>query len=102
MQEYPEPRVGHTTISYKNSIVVYGGGAAFNQTLHIRACFPLIHVFDTVNLQWQAHKPLGRLPDARRNHGAVLIGNTMIVYGGIDSNSKTLNDLCGLNLESMQ
>ncbi|CAG9331840.1 unnamed protein product [Blepharisma stoltei] len=102
IQEFPEPRVGHTAVSYKNSFIVYGGGGAFNQTLHLRGCFPLVHVFDTINLQWQTFKPLGRPPDARRNHGAVIIGNTMIIYGGIDSNSRVLSDLCGLNLEAMQ
>ncbi|CAG9323042.1 unnamed protein product [Blepharisma stoltei] len=102
IQEIPEPRVGHTAIGYKNSLVVYGGGGGFNSTLHIRGCFPLVHIFDTINSQWRSYKPLGRLPDARRNHGAALVGNTMIMYGGIDSNGKTLADLNGLNLEAMQ
>ncbi|CAG9335373.1 unnamed protein product [Blepharisma stoltei] len=101
-QEIPDPRVGHTAVGFRNSLVVYGGGGGFNSTLHIRGCFPLVYMFDTVNSEWRSYKPLGRLPDSRRNHGAALIGNTMIMYGGIDSNGKTLADLHGLNLESMQ
>jgi len=43
----PEPRSGHSTVNYKNSLVVFGGGGAFNPMLKIRKCFNRVHVFDT-------------------------------------------------------
>lgn len=43
----PEPRSGHSTVNYKNSLVVFGGGGAFNNMLKIRKCFNRVHVFDT-------------------------------------------------------
>ena len=100
--ETPEPRDGHTTLSYKHYLVVYGGAGAFNSILHTRTCSPLFYLFDTQTLHWKIHKPLGRLPDPRRNHGAASIGCTMILYGGIGNNNDVLCDIEGVNLESMQ
>ena len=100
--ETPEPRDGHTLLNYKHYLVVYGGAGGFNSTLHTRTCSPLLHLFDTQALQWKIHKPLGILPDPRRNHGAALIGNTMLIYGGIGNDHNTLSDFQGLNLENMQ
>jgi hypothetical protein len=100
--EMPEPRDGHTTLAYKHYLVVYGGAGGFNTVLHTRTCSPLLHLLDTHSLQWKIHKPLGRLPDPRRNHSAVVVGNTMLIYGGIGSDHTTLSDFQGVNLENMQ
>lgn len=43
----PEARSGHSTVNYKNSLIVFGGGGAFNPMLKIRKCFNRVHVFDT-------------------------------------------------------
>lgn len=43
----PEPRSGHSTVNYKNSLVVFGGGGAFNPMLKIRKCFNRVHIYDT-------------------------------------------------------
>lgn len=100
--ETPEPRDGHTTVAYKSYLVVYGGAGAFNSILHTRTCSPLLHFLDTQSLHWKIYKPAGRSPDPRRNHGAALIGCTMIIYGGISNENNILGDLQGVNLENMQ
>jgi hypothetical protein len=66
----------------------------------------MIHSFDTgefysVSYKWQTFKPIGRGPEARRCHGAGIVGNTMLVFGGISSTSNLLNDVYGLNLQNM-
>ncbi len=32
-------------------------------------------------------------PEPRRNHCAVAVGNTMLVYGGVNNNNECMNDL---------
>lgn len=100
--EAPEPRDGHVTLPYKNYLVVYGGAGGFNDVLHTRTCSPLLHLLDTQSLHWKIFKPIGRLPDPRRNHGAAIIGCTIMIYGGIGNDNNTLSDLNGVNLDSMQ
>ena len=100
--EIPDPRDGHTTVAFRNFLIVYGGAGAFNSALHTRTCSPLLHILDTQDLHWKIYKPLGRLPDPRRNHGAVIIGNSMIVYGGINNNSEVLDDFQAVNIDQMQ
>ncbi|OMJ92749.1 hypothetical protein SteCoe_4377 [Stentor coeruleus] len=100
--EVPEPRDGHITLPYKNYLVVYGGAGAFNTILHARTCSPLLHILDTQSLHWKTHKPIGRLPDPRRNHSAAIIGCTVIIYGGIGNDNNTLADFHGVNLDTMQ
>lgn len=100
--EAPEPRDGHTALAYKHYLVVYGGAGSFNAILHSRTCSALLHLLDTTNLQWKIFKPLGRLPDPRRNHSASIVGNTMLIYGGINNNSEVLSDFQAVNLDLMQ
>ena len=98
----PEPRHGHSAVAFRNYLVVYGGVGAFNRSLHIRECFPLVYIFNTISLKWECIKPLGRMPEARRNHSAAVCGTTMIIYGGIDGNGKILGDLQALNLNTFE
>lgn len=98
----PEERVGHSGSSYKNLLIIYGGRGPYNSALHIRNCYPRIHVFDTLTKIWRTYKPLGRGPEGRRLHGACVVGNSMVIFGGMDSNGKILADLHGLNLDIMQ
>jgi hypothetical protein len=100
--EMPEPRDGHTTLAFRTFLVVYGGAGAFNSSLHTRTCSPLIHILDTQSLHWKIYKPLGRLADPRRNHGASILGNSMLIYGGINNNSEVLSDFQAVHLDQMQ
>lgn len=100
--ETPDPRDGHTTLAFRHYLVVYGGAGAFNSALHTRTCSPLLHLLDTQSLHWKIYKPIGRLPDPRRNHGASIVGNSMIIYGGINNNSEVLEDFQAVNIDLMQ
>ena len=81
--------------------MIYGGGGSYNSTLNTRNCFPLLHIFDTVNSVWKSIKPVGKQPVARRNHGGIIVGSTMMIMGGMDSLGELLGDLIGLNMEIM-
>ena len=103
----PEPRSGHSTVQFKNCLVVFGGGGAFNPTLKLRKCYNRVHVFDTsetytVKNTWRTASPYGCVPSVRRNHAASLIGCTLLVYGGQDEQGSPLDDLSALDLETMR
>lgn len=102
----PEARFGHTMVPYRQKFVVYGGCGIFDKILRIRQCFSRVHIFDTGNPYaeraiWSTYKPLGETPEARRNHAAVSLGSSVVIYGGVNSNGKLLDDLQILNLETM-
>jgi N-acetylneuraminic acid mutarotase len=102
----PEPRLGHVMLPYKHYLVIYGGCGMFDKTLRMRQCYSRVHVFDTGTFYaeratWRTCKPLGEQPEARRNHAAVIIGSSCLIYGGVSSNGKLLDDLHILNAEAM-
>lgn len=99
----PEPRAHHIAVTYKNVMVVYGGGDRFNDTLQFRNCFQLLHCYDTSRLyavtrMWIHAKPTGVSPEPRRSHCAAVVGKMMLFYGGIDRVGKPLDDLQAVDL----
>jgi hypothetical protein len=44
-------------------------------------------------------KPYGNNIAPRRNHASILIGNDLIVYGGLSYKGKYFNDIWALNLK---
>lgn len=99
----PEPRVNHTAVAYQSQLIVYGGCERFNDILQIRNCFPLIHIYETGTFYlesntWTSAKPLGRSPEPRRCHSAVIVGKVMFFFGGMDRAGKVLDDLEAINL----
>jgi N-acetylneuraminic acid mutarotase len=99
--ELPQARIGHSMVAYRHKFIVYGGCGLFDKTLRIRQCFSRVHVFDTERGLWSTYKPLGETPEARRNHAAVIIGSSVLIYGGVNSNGKLLHDMQILNVETM-
>jgi len=52
-------------------------------------------------LKWKIIKSKKRnpiLPEGRRNHGAILIGNWMLIYAGINKKDVYLNDFWALSI----
>ena len=99
----PEPRVNHTAVAFQSQLIVYGGCERFNDILQIRNCFPLVHIYDTGTFSleaniWTSAKPLGRSPEPRRCHSAVMVGKVMFFFGGMDRAGKVLDDLQALNI----
>jgi len=58
--------------------------------------------FNVKNFSWERVKlPEGaRRPCPRSGHSAVIVGQTMYIFGGKADNSLRLNDLWGFNLQS--
>mmetsp|Transcript_3897 Transcript_3897/g.8170 ORF Transcript_3897/g.8170 Transcript_3897/m.8170 type:complete len:472 (+) Transcript_3897:822-2237(+) len=99
-EQPPDARTGHIMVPYKQKFIVYGGCGSFDKTLRIRQCFSRVHIFDTERSCWQTTKPSGEQPEARRNHAGVIMGTSVVIYGGINSNGKYLDDLQILNIDT--
>ena len=91
----PLPRYGHTAVLYKKEIYIYGG--VTDNTFIGREDLVVYDIekkkfkleektFNKLNFKW------------RRNHNAEMVGNHMVVYGGIDDDGKVLDDLWALDL----
>ena len=98
----PEPRVQHSAVCFRNSLVVFGGSGEYNPMLKLRNCFNRVHLYDTVSNRWRTAETVGQPPAVRRNHACTLVGNTMLVYGGMDEIGNALDDLHALNLETLR
>lgn len=48
--------------------------------------------------EWKTLYCKGNTPEPRRNHIAVIVGNTILFHGGMNSFSKCLNDAAILDL----
>ena len=92
-QPLPPPRRAHTTVAYKNYLVVFGGGngqAALNDVW-------ALDVSDHKQPSWNEWVTTGDKPQRKGYHTANLIGNKMVVFGGSDGHA-SFADVHVLNL----
>lgn len=96
--QLPPPRRAHTTVLYRNYLVVFGGGngqAALNDVW-------ALDVSDASRLTWQEWRTRGDVPHKKGYHTANLVGDKMIVFGGSDGHASfadvhvlDLSEWCG-------
>jgi hypothetical protein len=56
----------------------------------------------TRTFTWKTVKPKGISPVPRRYHSAVVVGATMLMYGGQGESGEFVNDLIELNLKDLR
>jgi len=88
-------------VAYKNYLVIYGGQSN-NGGLCSRSYRPVhseILLYDLMTNKWEEVVPknLNRVEASRRNHCGVILGDWMIVYGGLNTSVTYLDDLQGFN-----
>lgn len=95
-KEEPLPRYGHSSVVFKKEIYIYGG--IVTDITYMGREDLIIYdtekkklkleekTFNKMNLKW------------RRNHTADMVGNHMVVFGGIDDTGMIIDDLCALDL----
>ncbi|CAI2386706.1 unnamed protein product [Moneuplotes crassus] len=88
----PEPRHGHTAVVYKSNIYVYGGYRRYIESIKIRETYGDLYVFNTNYLRWDKINSNGEMT-YRRNHICEVVGNYMLVHGGLNNKSKVLDDI---------
>ncbi|KAF9575273.1 hypothetical protein EC968_003625 [Mortierella alpina] len=104
----PTERYFHSANAYKNSIVIYGGmgpSATFvegqPQDLVV---FDDIKILDLELLQWrQVQIPSSpHAPKPRYAHLSSISGSKLVIVGGQDINNQYIEEICVLDLDSLQ
>ncbi|CAI5704989.1 unnamed protein product [Peronospora effusa] len=96
--------VGHSSVRYRDSIVVFGGQGttAVGTTTRVADVTFLVPSKDG-SLRQTYHTIAGvNGPSARMYHSSVVVGSHMVVFGGRTSPTKPLGDLYTMDLETKQ
>lgn len=84
--EVPIPRFGHTAILYKNSFYIFGGWNGYETQDDL-------YQYSFISNFWYLEKICyGQKPPARYRHAATVIGDSMFIFGGINSRQAKFND----------
>ena len=102
-------RFGHTCIIDKDRtrLLIFGGRAKMissnnNLVFSNSGIYCGLEVFNFSNLCWSTpYLSAKNSPRLRRNHICELIGNYMVIHGGITENNEILNDVYLLNIYNM-
>ena len=86
-------RALHSVVNYNGRAVVFGGSSDYSCTL-----YNLVNVFDLEKGNWVRPLCTGEAPTPRRGHTAIVVGDEMIVTGGIDEEGFRSNRSHSLNL----
>ena len=92
----PEPRAGHSSVIYKDTLVIFGGKNGENEKLNDVWAFS----FTTLTwAQYQKNESKEGAPLPRSGHSSSISGQYMIVFGGILDVTKELDDMMIYDLE---
>ncbi|KAJ2577852.1 hypothetical protein GGH19_000976 [Coemansia sp. RSA 1807] len=90
-------RVGHTLTAANGTKMVVLGGAIGDKLVDMKTLL----VYDAPQQAWTQRTATGKVPQARRNHVATVVNDTMIVvHGGTDANSTALADVAVLDTDT--
>ncbi|CAI2386527.1 unnamed protein product [Moneuplotes crassus] len=95
----PEPRYGHTAVVYGSNIYVYGGYRRYVESFKIRETYGDIYSFNTSYLKWEKLNCNGEIT-FRRNHICEVVGNYMLVHGGLNHKSEVIGDIHAFNFKT--
>ena len=80
----PSPRFMHSMVFCKsfNLLVVFGGRIDLNDKKEY-TCFSDVHIFNVTSLFWTTVRVHGNVPTARSAHCSEIIGQDMLIFGGV-------------------
>ena len=92
-------RFGHTSVIYQNKIFLFGGRTKYGGAF----VSPWLEIFSLTENAFTNQDPEGNIfPEPRKNHIAELIGNHMLIHGGLNESNEILNDCYFLNLNQLR
>jgi len=92
-------RFGHTSIIYQNKIYLFGGRTKYGNSF----VSPGLEIFSLNDRNYINHDSEGGIiPEPRKNHIAELVGNQMLIHGGINENNQVVGDCYYLNLTQLK
>ena len=89
-------RYGHSTVYYQNKIYFFGGTVKIEKTTMLGG----LEIFSLNDKSFIIYNAKGN-PCKRKNHIAEIIGNSMLIHGGLDEENQVLDDCHILNLQQM-
>ena len=88
----------HSAHSHNNLIIFFGGETKYDFIHKSRNCSNSLFSFDCINKTWNLIESQNS-PDPRRNFASTVIAEKfLMIYGGINTKGKFLNDSHFLNL----
>ena len=90
-------RFGHTSIFYQNKIYLYGGRIKVEKASMLVG----LEIY-SINENTFISSNIKGGPNKRRNHIAEVIGNVMLIHGGIGEDDDILDDCYLLNLQQIK
>ena len=90
-------RFGHTSVYYQNKIYLYGGRIKLEKASYLVG----LEVY-SINENTFFPSNIKGGPYKRRNHIAEVIGNVMLIHGGIGEDNEILDDCYLLNLQQIK
>ena len=91
-------RYGHTGIFYQNKIYFFGGKSKYQKN-----SLPCgLEVFSISDGTFSIPSEGKLIPEDRRNHIAELLGNQILIFGGISNTNEILNNAYLLNLNPLK
>jgi F-box protein 42 len=92
--DVPTPRYCTSLNCWEDKLVSFGGfdGNRLNT----------LHLLDTVTWEWKFVVTNSEIPEPRSHHTACVVGNRLIVFGGLSQEGKRLADLHVLDLSSFR
>eukprot|EP00002_Diphylleia_rotans_P037878 TRINITY_DN851_c0_g1_i4.p1 TRINITY_DN851_c0_g1~~TRINITY_DN851_c0_g1_i4.p1 ORF type:complete len:1328 (-),score=243.35 TRINITY_DN851_c0_g1_i4:664-4647(-) len=92
--DLPSHRCGHTAVVYKDMMFVYGGIDKSRQY------DPKIYAYSFDENRWKVVPVSGFVPSGRTGHSAVVYGDSMYVFGGLEPDKKLSNGLYEFSFET--
>lgn len=92
----PLPRAFHSMCIYEEYLIIFGG-EIFSTYTDSRLMTNELVLFN-LRSQEYAKVNIHDNIDPRKHHSACIIGSHLLIYGGIDEESRTLNNFLSLNL----
>ena len=105
MHKEMKDRFYHLMLPYKKYLVVHGGtsdtGGLVNRAY--RPCHSETYLYDLTTNTWEELRPksINRIEASRRNHCGAILGDWLIVYGGLNTCATYLDDLQVFNFNTL-
>jgi len=95
--EMPSSRDDHSAIIYEGSMVIFGGFSTDGERSND------VYRYYFKDNKWEKVSALGLdCPCPRAGHSAIVFGDSMVIFGGKDSEGNKLNDIWIFNFSTYQ
>jgi hypothetical protein len=94
----PDPRFGHSVVRYKDTLILYGGEENFDTERKKRKLFNDIYYYHIHAKLWEQVPWREKVVYGRKYHAAVMIGQNMLVHGGIKPSNNVIDEMILFNI----